>query len=103
VPSHLPFMLIFGGLWARAKIGVENMVTLRSAVLATAFAVAVAAFSLPPVAETRESDLAEACAHETWPAIPAWCLTGDVKPSVRAIPIVRPSTEMRARFALAFE
>jgi hypothetical protein len=82
------------------------MVTLRSAVLATAFAVTVAASvtGLSFRAETRETSLAEACAHETWPAIPAHCLTGDVHHVARVIAIDSPAQrQMRERFTVAFD
>jgi hypothetical protein len=82
------------------------MVTLRSAVLATAFAVTVAAAVTGASyrAETRETNLAETCLHETWPAISDRCLTGDVRATVRVVSAdsVAPRA-MRERFAAAFE
>ena len=82
------------------------MFKLRSAGVATAFAVTVAAAvtGLTPTAETRETSLAVTCAHETWPAIPAHCLTGNVDQAVRVIAIDSLATRaMRARFAVAFK
>ena len=82
------------------------MFTVRSAMLASAFALTVAAAVSGATlkGETREASLDETCAHETWPAIPVHCLTGDVAQAVRAIPIDSVSArDMRARFEIAFE
>jgi hypothetical protein len=82
------------------------MSKLRSALLASAFAVTVAAAvtGLSPKGETRETSLDQTCAHETWPAISARCLTGTTKGAVRTVSIESDSQrEMRARFAVAFE
>ena len=82
------------------------MFTLRSAVLASAFAVtvAVAVTGASLKGETREVRLDEACAHETWPAIPVQCLSGEVRPAVRIVAIDQAyDRAMRARFAAAFE
>ena len=82
------------------------MFSVRSAVLATAFAVTVAAAVTGTSfkGETREARLDEACAHETWPAIPAQCLTGNVRQGVRVLPVESAyQRDMRVRFAAAFE
>jgi len=82
------------------------MSTIRSNALTLAFALTVAAAVTGATlrGETREARLDEACAHETWPAIPLHCLTGNVPRAVRAIPIDSVSArDMRMRFEIAFE
>ena len=82
------------------------MFSVRSAVLATAFAVTVAAAVTGTSfkGETKEVRLDEACAHETWPTIAAQCLTGNLKPSVRVVSAESAfQRDMRAQFAAAFE
>jgi hypothetical protein len=82
------------------------MFSVRSAVLATAFAftVAAAVTGTSFKGETREVRLDEACAHETWPAIPAQCLTGAVRPVVRVVAAESAyQRDLRARFAAAFQ
>lgn len=82
------------------------MSTIRSNTLTVAVALTVAAAVSGATlkGETREARLDETCAHETWPAIPVHCLTGNVARAVRAIPIDSVSArDMRARFEIAFE
>ncbi len=82
------------------------MFSVRSAVLATAFAVTMAAAvsGISFRGETKEVRLDEACAHETWPSIPVQCLTGNLKPSVRVVSAESDyQRDMQARFAVAFE
>lgn len=91
---------------ARNRSGVKQMFSFRSAALATAFAVTVAAAvtGASLKGETREVRLDQACAHETWPAIPAQCLSGEVRPVVRIVAVDHAyERAMRARFAAAFE
>ena len=60
----------------------------RSFLMASAFAVTVAAglTGLSMSGETKESSLDQACAHATWPMIPAACLAGaDTGRSVRMV------------------
>ncbi len=80
----------------------------RSFLLAMAFAVTVSAglTGLSLSGQTKESNLADACAHATWPAIPGQCLEGaDAGRTVRTVEIRsavdRPET-VGQRFALAF-
>ncbi len=80
----------------------------RSLLLATAFAVTVAAglTGLSLSSQSRESSLDQACAHATWPQIPAQCLDGaDAGRSVRMVEtraaVGGPET-IGERFALAF-
>ena len=80
----------------------------RSFLLAFAFAVTVAAglTGLSMAGQTKESPFAQACAHATWPMIPAQCLAGaDADRTVRTVAtrtaVVAPET-MGERFALAF-
>ena len=80
----------------------------RSFLLALAFSVTVAASltGLSLTGQTRESSLDQACAHSTWPAIPARCLDGaDSGRSARTVAtraaVERPDP-LAARFALAF-
>ena len=81
------------------------MFTVRSAMLASAFALTVAAAvtGATLTGETREATLDEACAHATWPAIPAVCLTGAVERPVRMVAIDHADRNLPARFAAAFE
>ena len=54
--------------------------------------------------ETKESSIVETCAHETWPAIPAYCLIGAQPRSFRMVSVDRGETQrMTERFAAAFE
>ncbi len=80
----------------------------RSMLLAVAFALTVAAglTGLSMSGQSKESSLTEACAHATWPMIPAPCLAGaDNGRAVRTVAtrtaVAGPET-MSERFALAF-
>ncbi len=80
----------------------------RTFLMASAFAVTVAAglTGLSMSAQTKESPLADACAHATWPMIPGQCLSGgDGDRTVRTVAtrtaVALPET-MGERFALAF-
>ena len=82
------------------------MSTIRSNALTLAFALTVAAAVSGATlrGETREARPDETCAHETWPAIPVHCLTGNVAQAVRVIPIDSVSArDMGPRFEIAFE
>jgi hypothetical protein len=80
----------------------------RSVLMAVAFAATVAAglTGLSLTGQTKESNLDDACAHATWPLIPAACLTGaDNGRTVRVVQtrtaVAQPET-IGERFALAF-
>jgi hypothetical protein len=80
----------------------------RSFLLALAFAVTVSAglTGLSMSGQSKESPLDEACAHATWPMIPAQCLVGaDSNRTVRTVEaraaLDRPEA-IGQRFALAF-
>ena len=80
----------------------------RSLLMATAFAAAVAAglTGLSISGESKQASPDQACAHVTWPMIPARCLKGAdshriVRPIVTRTAVEHPQT-MAARFALAF-
>lgn len=82
------------------------MLKIRTPLAAVGFAVigaaALAGMSLR--GETKETSIVETCAHETWPAIPAYCLTGAPQRSVRMVSVDRAETNgMADRFAAAFE
>ena len=80
----------------------------RSFLMAVAFAATVAAglTGLSMSGQTKESSLDDACAHATWPTIPAACLTG--ADNGRTVRMVATRTAVGApetaaeRFALAF-
>ncbi len=80
----------------------------RSFLMAVAFAVTVAAglTGLSMSSQSKESGLAEACAHATWPMIPDQCLQGaDNGRAVRTVATrtaVAGPEPMTERFALAF-
>lgn len=80
----------------------------RNLLLAVAFAVTVSAglTGLSLRGETRESSLDQACAHATWPMIPAECLVGaDEGRAVRLVAApgaLAQSVTIGQRFALAF-
>jgi hypothetical protein len=78
----------------------------RGATLATVFALTVAAgiTGATFTGVTKEASIDEACAHVTWPMIPAYCLEGATDRPVRVISIDRVEhSAMFARFAAAFE
>jgi hypothetical protein len=78
----------------------------RGATLATAFALTVAAGITGATYSgvSKEAGIDEACAHVTWPMIPAYCLEGATDRPVRMISIDRPEhSAMSARFAAAFQ
>ena len=80
----------------------------RSLLMTLAFSGTVAAglTGLSLTGQTRESSLDQACAHSTWPTIPAQCLDGvDSGRSVRTVATrtaVEQPEPVAARFALAF-
>ncbi len=82
--------------------------SLRSNVLAVAFAATVAAglTGLSLTGKTRESSIDGLCAQATWPMIPERCLVGaDGDRAVRAIAAQSASEQpesMGERFATAF-
>ncbi len=79
--------------------------TMRSGVLALAFAAIVGAAITGATlrGETRETSLQESCAFAVWPEIPAPCLDGGSDRAVRMIPIESPAVRaMNHRFAAAF-
>jgi hypothetical protein len=89
------------------KQGVHVMKpTIRSALLATAFAATVAA-ALTGASlrgETRETSLAEICATTTWPTIPAYCLEGANVRDVRYVTVASAAdSTMAVRFQAAFQ
>lgn len=78
----------------------------RGATLATVFALTVAAglTGATFTGVTKEASIDEACAHVTWPLIPAYCLEGGTDRPVRVISLDRVEhSAMFARFAAAFE
>lgn len=78
----------------------------RNAMLATVFAVTVAAGFTGATygGQTKEQSIDEACAHVTWPMIPAYCLQGATDRVVRVVSIDGAETnKLAARFAAAFE
>jgi hypothetical protein len=80
--------------------------TIRSALLATAFAATVAA-ALTGASlrgESHETSLDETCAHTTWPTIPAYCLGGADARDVRYVAVASTADQgMTARFQVAFQ
>lgn len=79
--------------------------TIRSALLASAFAATVAATLTGATlrGETRETSLDEVCAHVAWPAIPAHCLQGTEARDVRYVTTASHADPMAARFEVAFQ
>jgi hypothetical protein len=78
----------------------------RGAMLATVFALTVAAgiTGVTFTGVTKEASIDEACAHVTWPTIPAYCLEGATDRPVRVISIDRVEhSPMFARFEVAFQ
>lgn len=78
----------------------------RNALLATVFALTVAAgiTGATYTGATKETSIDEACAHVTWPMIPAYCLQGAEDRPVRMVSVDRAETSALAqRFAVAFE
>jgi len=78
----------------------------RGATLATVFALTVAAgiTGATFTGVTKEASIDEACAHVTWPMIPAYCLEGAVDRPVRMVSVDRMEhSAMFARFEAAFE
>ena len=82
------------------------MFKVRTLPAAVGFAVIVAATAtgMSFRGETREMSIVETCAHETWPMIPARCLTGALQRSIRMVSVDRAEpNRMTDRFATAFE
>jgi hypothetical protein len=78
----------------------------RSILLATVFALTAAAGITGATysGATKETSVDEACAHVTWPAIPAYCLEGATERPVRLVSVDRQEmTAMAHRFAVAFQ
>jgi hypothetical protein len=75
---------------------------LAAAGLAVLAAIGLTGMSLR--GESRESSIVEKCAHETWPAIPAYCLIDAQPKPFRMVSVDRGETKrMAERFAAAFE
>ena len=82
------------------------MLKIRTLPAAVGFAVVVAAglTGMSLRGETRETSIVETCAHETWPMISPYCLTGAPQRPVRMVSVDRAETDgMTNRFAVAFE
>jgi hypothetical protein len=81
--------------------------TVRSALLATAFAVTIAGgFTGAPLGgEVREVDPLTICAEVAWPWIPAVCLEGSPREQVRYVTTdhVVNARKIDPRFVAAFE
>lgn len=78
----------------------------RGATLTMVFALTVAAglTGATFTGVTKEASIDEACAHVTWPLIPAYCLEGASDRPIRVISMDRAEhSAMFARFAVAFE
>jgi len=74
--------------------------------LAAVFAVTVGAAVTGATyrAETKETSIDEACAHVTWPMIPAYCLEGGSDRPVRVVSVDNAALgQLTGRFAAAFE
>ena len=81
---------------------------LKTRALAAAVGLAVivtaAATGMSLRGETRELSIAETCAHEIWPMIPARCLINAPQRLVRMVSVDRAKLNLMAeRFAAAFE
>jgi len=91
--------------------GVAAMTRTRStkgwnATLAAVFAVTVAAAltGATDSGETKETSIDAACAHVTWPMIPAYCLEGGSDRPVRIVSVDNAALgQLTSRFAAAFE
>lgn len=77
----------------------------RNAFLATLFAATVAAgiTGATYTGVTKETSTDEACAHVTWPNIPAYCLEGATDRVVRIVSVDRDNSSFAERFAVAFQ
>jgi hypothetical protein len=78
----------------------------RSILLATVFALTAAAGITGATYSgvSKETRVNEACAHVTWPAIPAFCLDSATDRPVRLVSVDRQEmTAMAQRFAVAFQ
>lgn len=78
----------------------------RGATLATVFALTVAAGITGATYSgvSKEASIDEACAHVTWPMIPAYCLEGATDRPVRMVSVDRMEhSAMFARFEVAFK
>lgn len=78
----------------------------RGATLATVFALTVAAGITGATYSgvSKEASIDEACAHVTWPMIPAYCLKGATDRPVRMVSVDRMEhSAMFARFEVAFK
>ena len=77
----------------------------RNVALAAVFAVTVAAGVTGATYSgiSKEASIDEACAHVTWPSIPAYCLTGATDRVVRTVSVDREPNGFGARFEVAFE
>lgn len=81
------------------------MITLRASAIAVALAVTVTTLTIVSMpGETKETSIAETCAHVTWPSIPAYCLIGASDRRFREVSADRaPASEMAVRFTTAFQ
>jgi hypothetical protein len=78
----------------------------RGILLATVFALTAAAGITGATYSgvTKETSVDEACAHVTWPMIPAYCLDGATDRPVRMVSVDRTVAGALAdRFAVAFQ
>ena len=78
----------------------------RGATLATVFALTVAAGITGATYSgiSKEASIDEACAHVTWPMIPAYCLEGATDRPVRMVSVDRmENSALFARFEVAFK
>ena len=82
------------------------MFRIRTPLAAVGFAFIGAAvlFGMSLRGEATETSVVQACAHEVWPTIPAYCLTGAPQRSVRTVSVDRAEASgMADRFAADFE
>jgi len=75
-----------------------------AAAVGLAIIVTAAATGMSLRGETRELSIAETCAHEIWPMIPARCLINAPQRLVRMVSVDRmENSALFARFEVAFK